>query len=164
MTPRRRLLRRVRRLASREGRRVVLAVYWLVWTDLSLRLLGFERTRDRYSRLGRHLPEPRSATEWHAWANERAYTIARAAHITPTRAVCLQQSLVLYCWLRRQGEPCELRIGVRKAGAAIAAHAWVELDGQVVNDTPGVVGAFAVLTSAPGAAHAGAALPIGSFR
>ena len=50
-------------------------------------------------------------------------------------ANCLQRSLVLWCLLRRQGISTDLCIGARKAAAGFEAHAWVQLDGAVLNDT-----------------------------
>ncbi len=71
--------------------------------------------------------------------------IAEAARIHPERPRCLHRSLVLDRWLRREGLPSELRIGVAKAGDTLRAHAWVELGGQVVNDHPAAVADFLVL-------------------
>jgi hypothetical protein len=66
------------------------------------------------------------------------------------RAQCLHRSLVLHRWLHGQGAPSVLRIGVRKEGAALKAHAWVELDGEVVYDDTNVGQGFAVLRPATG--------------
>ena len=50
------------------------------------------------------------------------------------RTNCLEQSLVL-CWLlRRRGIAADLRIGARKDSDRFEAHAWVELNSQVLND------------------------------
>lgn len=58
-------------------------------------------------------------------------------------ARCLQRSLALCLWLERQGFNPELKIGVRKEGAALEAHAWVEYCGEVINDSPDVSQIFA---------------------
>jgi len=50
----------------------------------------------------------------------------------PRRAECLQRSAVLTCLLRRYGFPAQMVIGTQKL--PFRAHAWVELDGRVVND------------------------------
>lgn len=48
----------------------------------------------------------------------------------PWHLSCLNRSVVLYHLLRAAGRPVELCIGVtRDAGARIAAHAWLVLDG-----------------------------------
>jgi hypothetical protein len=75
-----------------------------------------------------------------------AWAIALAARHHVVRARCLHRALVLHRWLRREGLPSELRIGVRKVDGALLAHAWVELDGEAVGDQPAAVAAFAPLT------------------
>jgi hypothetical protein len=66
------------------------------------------------------------------------------------RARCLHRSLALHRWLRQEGLPCELRIGVRKDGEELQAHAWIELGGHVVNDKPHQVATFAPLLAHDG--------------
>lgn len=46
---------------------------------------------------------------------------------------CLEESLVLWWLLGRQGIAAELRIGVRKCGENFEAHAWVECEGSTLN-------------------------------
>ena len=79
-------------------------------------------------------------------ARRYARRIANAAHVSMPRAKCLHRSLTLHSWLRREGFPSELRIGVIKDGAELKAHAWVELADQVVNDRPDAVAVFTPLT------------------
>lgn len=50
------------------------------------------------------------------------------------RAPCLQRSAVAARLLRRHGVPAELVIGYR--ALPFESHAWVEVDGRVVNDRP----------------------------
>ena len=78
-------------------------------------------------------------------ARRYARFIDLAARHHPLRARCLHRSLALQGWLRREGLPSTLRIGVRREGGAMLAHAWVELAGQVVNDRPAAVAAFTPL-------------------
>jgi hypothetical protein len=47
---------------------------------------------------------------------------------------CLSRSLALYYLLRKAGAAPHLRLGVSLADATFSAHAWVELDGRVLND------------------------------
>jgi hypothetical protein len=61
----------------------------------------------------------------------------------PMPSSCLRESLVLYALLRRRGAAAELRIGVRKEGPALAAHAWVDHPGADAPD-----GRFGVLVPA----------------
>ncbi len=54
----------------------------------------------------------------------------------PKQAVCLQRSAVTTWLMRRHGVPARLVIGVRPM--PFLAHAWVEVNGTVVNDWPRV--------------------------
>ena len=47
---------------------------------------------------------------------------------------CLEESLALWFFLRRQGIEAELRVGVRKEGEKFEAHAWVEREGVALNE------------------------------
>lgn len=54
-------------------------------------------------------------------------------------ARCLGRSLVLWFLLRRRGIDAELVLGAVANGTSeFLAHAWVEVDGKPVNDTPDV--------------------------
>ncbi len=65
---------------------------------------------------------------------ERARGLARLVEIaaarSPLRARCLERSLALSKMLRARGIDHELHVGVRKEGAALEAHAWVECGGH----------------------------------
>ena len=50
----------------------------------------------------------------------------------PKRALCLQRSAVLVRLLRSNGVPAQVIIGAQKL--PFKAHAWVEIDGQIIND------------------------------
>ncbi|HYR76609.1 MAG TPA: lasso peptide biosynthesis B2 protein [Pyrinomonadaceae bacterium] len=69
---------------------------------------------------------------------EQARAIARivyiAAHHGVYRANCLQQTLVLWSLLRRDGIESEIRFGARKEDGQLQAHAWVEYLGVVLNE------------------------------
>lgn len=59
---------------------------------------------------------------------------------------CLSQSLALNRLLRQRGIEPALRLGVRLTGPRFDAHAWVEHDGRVLNDTQDVHTRFTPLT------------------
>jgi len=59
------------------------------------------------------------------------------------RALCLQRSVVATWLLRRHGVPATLVIGCRSL--PFESHAWVEVDGVVVNDRPQYPRVFTVL-------------------
>ena len=57
--------------------------------------------------------------------------------------LCLQRSAVTACLLKERGFSAQLVIGAQQM--PFKAHAWVEVEGQVVNDKPYVNGMYAVL-------------------
>jgi len=72
-----------------------------------------------------------------------AQMVDLAARRSLVRANCLSRSVALWWLLKRQNMDSNLRIGVRKEGEQLEAHAWVESFGRVVNDDPDVSETFA---------------------
>ena len=105
-----------------------------------LKVRGFGRSVAWARRRGERAPGARLAAEQ---VERAAYHVAVAAAFFPGRAVCLEQSLALYVLLRRRGVPAELRVGVQVY--PFHAHAWVELDGEPVNEDREVVEKFRAL-------------------
>ena len=58
-------------------------------------------------------------------------------------ALCLQRSAATACLLKNYGIPAQMVIGAQQM--PFRAHAWVELDGRVVNDKPYTTEMYAVL-------------------
>jgi hypothetical protein len=58
-------------------------------------------------------------------------------------ALCLQRSAATACLLKQYGEPAQMVIGAQQM--PFKAHAWVEVDGRVVNDKPYTPEMYAVL-------------------
>ncbi len=58
-------------------------------------------------------------------------------------ALCLQRSAATTCLLKRYGVPAQMVIGAQHI--PFKSHAWVEVDGRVVNDKPYVSEVYAVL-------------------
>jgi hypothetical protein len=56
---------------------------------------------------------------------------------------CLQRSAATACLLKSHGVPAKMIIGVQQI--PIKAHAWVEVDGRVVNDKPYVSAMYTIL-------------------
>jgi len=57
--------------------------------------------------------------------------------------LCLQRSAATACLLKRYGVRAQMMIGAQQM--PFKAHAWVEVDGRVVNDKPYVREMYAVL-------------------
>lgn len=58
-------------------------------------------------------------------------------------ALCLQRSAATACLLKDYGVPAQMVIGAQQM--PFKAHAWVEVDGRVVNDKPYMHEMYAVL-------------------
>jgi hypothetical protein len=82
---------------------------------------------------------------------EQARKVAHLVNVTayhmPVRANCLQRSMVLWWMLRREGIMSKVRFGARKESTGLAAHAWVELNETVLNDSDDIAQKYIPLTS-----------------
>jgi Transglutaminase-like superfamily len=124
------MLSRWLELATNERALLIRAVLWLALVELGLRTIGFRRL----AAAAPVLAEANLGPDAFNRAHEYARWIGAASRRHPLRSQCLHQSLVLHYWLRREGLRSELRIGVQKQKGELKAHAWVELDGHVIED------------------------------
>ena len=128
--------RRFQRLSGAERSVVLEAAGAHLATWLGLRLIGYQAWKKLLVRL---LPannsEPDAARPENAASARRISQLEMAAaRNLPLRTNCLEQSLVLWWLLERRSIAAELRIGARKHAGHFEAHAWVELDGKVLNE------------------------------
>jgi hypothetical protein len=133
------VLKRFLELEPAERRTAVRAFVALGWMSIALRLRGFrrlftaiERTTPAVVPSGEDLRRARSYARW----------ISAASRHHLLRANCLERSLVLHRWLRRERLPSVLRIGVRTDDGKLIAHAWVELANEPLGDPPDALGLF----------------------
>jgi hypothetical protein len=61
----------------------------------------------------------------------------------PKEVLCLQRSAATACLLRKYGIPAQMIIGAQRM--PFKAHAWVEVNGDVVNDKPYMPEMYVVL-------------------
>lgn len=118
----------------------------------SLRIRGFRKTQallqKRFSEARDYAgPAPGSIAQLTARMVRAA---VRHGFGHPT---CLEQSLVLWWLLRRQGIVSDLRIGVRRAGGKFQAHAWVEYAGAALNQVDAAHEHYAAFDGALGSIH-----------
>jgi hypothetical protein len=121
-------------LSRSEQWSLVQAFLTLPFFGLGLRLWGLRRMQALLS----HWPlkKPRGVPQ------EQIITVAQAqgrfvqvaARHGLYRPTCLPQSLALWWLLRCHGIETDLRVGVKPAANGLEAHAWVELQGQPLND------------------------------
>lgn len=112
------------------------AMLALAMVRVHLKTRGFGATIAAAGRWGRPRPSPAGDRSFGS-TETIALAIARAGAFFPGRAICLEQSLALYILLRRANVDASLRVGVETM--PFAAHAWVEVDGQPVNEPSGLI-------------------------
>lgn len=106
-----------------------------------LRVLGLRGARGLLGLLGGAsapagaAPAPSPAAQVRARALRTA--VEGRADRLPGRPACLPRALTLATRLRQEGLPAELRLGVRRVGEGLAAHAWVECGGVALEPSEG---------------------------
>lgn len=115
----------------------------LVFVDASLRLLGLKRSVAIARRLAGRRPDRTEAVR--PLLGETVRRVSIAAAFYPRRALCLEQSLLLFILLRRRGIPVELRLGVQPF--PFVAHAWIEYQSRPVNESEDYVATLAPFPS-----------------
>ncbi|MBY0227544.1 MAG: lasso peptide biosynthesis B2 protein [Hyphomicrobium sp.] len=78
------------------------------------------------------LGKPGIPTQKPASATRIGWAIGAAAKVVPWKANCLAQAVAASHLLQRSGCESEIRIGVRRDGQELLAHAWVVCDGEIV--------------------------------
>lgn len=137
-----RVFRRVRQMKPQERRDATAAACLLLLFWLRLRLAGPSMLRRNPASAS---AQPASATEL-----ERSRALAHIVNATATRLLgpdqCLARSLALQWMLRRRGIASQLRVGVRRDGSRVSAHAWIECGGAPVNDALSIASQYAVFS------------------
>src|SRR5262245_25067820 len=133
-------LRKFLRLTPDDRRTLIRALILLPIVSLALRLVGLRRCQRMFSCFLLYEPVPA--------AEQADATLAQALHISRLvglairhgggGANCLQRSLTLWWLLRRKSIRSELHIGTRKDAGFLNAHAWIEIEGVVLNDNSDV--------------------------
>ncbi|MEM8963420.1 MAG: lasso peptide biosynthesis B2 protein [Acidobacteriota bacterium] len=119
------MLGRLIALPAADRWRLVVAIPSTLVVWLALRLIGYRATHRFLARLSSssQVAGDREIAERWAWA------VAAVRHRLP-RAKCLDEALTTWWLLRLRGFAGDLRIGVRRDDARLAAHAWIDLDGE----------------------------------
>ena len=138
------LLRRFSALDKEARAVVVRAGLLLPVIALSLKVRGFRRTQKS---LQKFLPTT-SREPSRNLCNMTVRMVRAAARYGFSPASCLEQSLALWFFLGRKGIASELRIGTRNVAGRFEAHAWVECEGEPLNETGDVHGHYAAFDQA----------------
>lgn len=117
----------------------LMVVTMLVLIRASILLLGLRSTLSWLARLDSNSVRPLRKADLIASAR----AVAFAAPLSPLRAECLERALCLLWALRKRGGAVSLHFGVRPH--PFSAHAWLETDGEPLNDHPEHVKTFVPL-------------------
>lgn len=134
---------------------VLRAAAMLSLTAAAMRVVGFPRWKAFLEKFLPSAPADGDANAQLELARYVTRLAEKAERQGPLRPNCLERSLVLWWLLRRRGVPAELRIGARKQDAQFEAHAWVELAGEVLNDSETVHTHYARFDGPIASAHGG---------
>jgi hypothetical protein len=129
--------RRFWKRPSEDRKLIFRAAILLPFIGFALRRFGFQRCKEWIEKFPRRARAPQALPA--ALRNDTAVRVVRAVRSAelhgPAHPNCLERSMTLWWLLRRVGIDAELHVGGRKEGGEFAAHAWVELDGRVLNDS-----------------------------
>jgi len=111
---------------------------WLLYFDCIMHFRGFKRLHAVVREQEVHCVTTLKATNEYLC---RAIDLACVFYFK--RVQCLQRSAATAVLLRRRGWKAEMVLGAQLL--PFLSHAWVEIDGQVVNDKPYITEIFQVL-------------------
>jgi hypothetical protein len=125
------------------------AVILLPWIAISLRLLGFKKTKEALQKkLPSVSPQQLRDASTAGTVQTTCRMVRAGAHYGVVRPTCLAESLTLWYLLQKQSIPASLRIGVRKVTDKFEAHAWVECAGAALSQPEEQHQHYAVFDSA----------------
>jgi len=109
---------------------MVVRAWWeLVAFDLIKAISGFQGI---HSSLARQIVKSKKLHKWTDTAICESVSLATCFYFRPV--LCLQRSVAAAKLLRKHGVAARLVIGYR--AAPFFSHAWVEVNGRVLNDSP----------------------------
>jgi Transglutaminase-like superfamily len=128
--------RRFRKLPAPERGIFLRAPVLLPLTAAALRTIGFRRWILFLAKFAGHKNSsvPVTPESLHS-ARRYAQVVTAAAKEGIVHGKCFEQSIVLWRPLLRKQMPAELHIGARQSDKGFEAHACVEVQGNIVNDT-----------------------------
>jgi hypothetical protein len=112
---------------------------FLLYFDIVLRLRGFRQVHD----VVRRQSICPITTAPHASSTEVCFAVDLACVFYFKRVFCLQRAAATTVLLRRHGWDAEMVIGAQVL--PFKSHAWVEINGVVVNDKPYMLDIYQVL-------------------
>lgn len=114
------------------------SLWALIKFDVAAKSGGFGAVHERIDRCPVAETKPTGRT-----IDDVCAAVNRACEYYPRNVACLQRSAAIVSLLRRFGFPADLVIGVSKL--PFKSHAWVEVQGRIVTDSPRIKETYAVI-------------------
>ncbi len=116
----------------------VRALMLLLSVDFKLKTMGFRKLHSSVKNYPVSARKPNTDT-----VARMREAVDKACVWYPKQALCLQRSAVLTVLLRREGIEARMALAARRM--PLKMHAWVEIDGVVVNDDDKVQNYYKVM-------------------
>lgn len=123
------------------------AVFFSAFIKMGFIVFGVKHTNWIIKSLlvGKKRKPPLSSNDALAVAMATQSFLAAAVRLPGLSSTCLMRSSALQAMLQRRGIEAQLKIGMRRADHKIEGHAWVELDGLILNETAEVAKTYEVM-------------------
>jgi hypothetical protein len=131
-------------LSARRRALLIASLLLLPFIDISLRLAGYNKTRLILDRAYLHRRQDPGANRAQV-LQDVAWAVSAASRRVPFAASCLRRSILIAQFLRQHRITAKIQFAVRRSNGRLAAHAWVECDGEIVGDSPAIAREFTIL-------------------
>ena len=140
-------LNKLRQLSWNDRWLLILSLLLLPFIHAALIVMGYSPLRKLLERLtsSKTTDKPVLETDNIRRAQHIAGIVSIAARRGLYKATCLRRSLLVWWFLRREGIPAHIRFGVRMLNGNLEAHAWLEYNGSILNDSAHVRERFQTL-------------------
>lgn len=136
-----------RRLSPSDGALLARAMLWMLAVDLGLKVMGFDRLQGRLRCIAN--PQGVAGPGHHQWSTDKIERLCQLVQVAARHHLygmgCLPQALTAQKLLALEGVQADLRIGVRKIGDRLDAHAWLEYQGCPIGEGAHIRDTFAVM-------------------
>ena len=118
------------------------SIHNIIYSILILKFYGFKKSFDSISNKYKLINNEKTN---YSEIQKLSKLISGTANVLPIKLSCLQKSFSLWMMLRKVGIDSDLMIGINNITKDFSAHAWVELEGNVLNDKPDISNDFTVI-------------------
>ncbi len=126
-------LKRACSLSVKEWGTLAEAWLTLAWVDFVISFLPYHWWKPWL------INQPNAEPHQTAPFEQLVWSVDAAANHHPRKPTCLRRSLTLKRMLQRRNISATLHIGIKRNGVKVDAHAWIEYNGFVLNDSTDVV-------------------------